>query len=578
MNFVMLPWTAVVAGLAGLAAALYVLQQLRTRYRDVTVVTTLFWKQVVDEAPVRKFRERFRHPLAYALILAICSLIWLGFAEPQFAAASDDTFHVLVLDASAGMAAAGRFDSAVRELTREAARLPVDRRQVIWSGGELRSLLAPGEHVLLLQKRLERLAPEPAPASVERLLRQLSAVRRAGQTSVVVFGDAPVRRQVLDLVPASITVGRAAQPQTLVGNAGITALGVSDAASGAWDRVDVLIDVQSSGDGAAMTAVGIRITLDGQPVPDAVVSRTARPGGYSLLVRDLPAAGGLLAARLGAPDTLPVDDAASLRLPSKPILKVMLSASLQREIGPVLKADSGVTVVTASPDVVIRRSGETAGGGVPALEFVQTASQPQAFVLTHPAAFESDLVLADAVEEIGLAQIDAMSLAQDTGRRIEVSIALGQQWRFSVWDELLSEHYNFTRSRAFPLFVANAVRWLAGTPAWYAEVAAGRPLVAAASGNPDRIVNTAGRILDPLGAPFVPPRAEELKIADVNRTLTASLLDPSVTRGVLDSAVDVAALAPVTSMPGPDVATWLLLLAIGLLSAEWYWFQRGRLP
>ena len=73
------------AGLAGLAAGLFVLQQLRTRYRDVTVVTTLFWKQVIDEAPVRKFRERFRHPLAYALILAICSLIWLAFAEPQFA-------------------------------------------------------------------------------------------------------------------------------------------------------------------------------------------------------------------------------------------------------------------------------------------------------------------------------------------------------------------------------------------------------------------------------------------------------------------------------------------------------------
>ena len=578
MSFLTLPWTAVLAGLAGLAAGLYLLQRLRTRYRDVTVVTTLFWKQVIDEAPVRKFRERFRHPLAYALILAICSLIWIAFAEPQFAAASDDRFHVLVLDGSAGMAAAGRFNAAVSELERQVARLPAERRQVIWSGAELRTLLAPGEHALLLQKRLERLAPERAPASVERLLRQLSATPRAEKTSVVVFGDAPVRRQVLDLMPASITVGRAAQPAPLSGNAGITALGVSDAASGAWDRVDVLINVQATSDRPANAANDVRIGLDGQTVPDASVSRTAGPAGYSLLVRDLPAAGGQFTVRLGTSDSLPLDDEASVRLPSKPVLKVLLSSSLEREIGPVLRADSGVSIVTASPDVVIRRAGETAGGNTPALEFVQASSQPQAFVLTHPAAFESELVLTDAVEEIGLAQIDAMSLAQDAGRPIEVSISEGKQWRFSVWDELLSEHYNFTRSRAFPLFVANAVRWLAGTPAWYPAVAAGRPLVAATTGAADRMVNAAGRVIDPIGAAFVPPRAGELRIADTKRTLTASLLDQNVTRGARDTTMDVAALAPVTSTPLPDPATLLLVLAIGLLGAEWYWFQRGRLP
>ena len=59
MTFANLPGAWVIAGLAALAAGLFVLQQLRTRYRDVTVVTTLFWRQVVDEAPVRTLRERF---------------------------------------------------------------------------------------------------------------------------------------------------------------------------------------------------------------------------------------------------------------------------------------------------------------------------------------------------------------------------------------------------------------------------------------------------------------------------------------------------------------------------------------
>jgi hypothetical protein len=520
MSFATLPVTWVLAGLAGLAAGLFVLQQLRTRYRDVTVVTTIFWKQVVDEAPVRKFRERFRHPLAYALILAIASHIWLAFADPQFAASSDGTYHIAMLDGSAGMAAGNRFERAVSDLERYVSSLPADRRQVIWSGAELRTLLAPGEHDLLLGKRLARLSPEPAPASVERAIRQLSASfygagpggpRPGQQTNIVLFGDAPVRKQVLDLLPASITVTRASEGDAaLKNNGGITALGVADAQSGAWNRVDVLIDVQRVG----ARPPDVQLTLDGQAVPAAAITRTGGGDGQHLLVRDMPAAGGLFTAKLtGDSDDLSLDDAASVRLPDKPILKVQVSPSLERDLGPVLRADSGVSMVTSAPQIVVRKAGETIGGTAPALEFVPSASQSQAFVLTHPDALDSNDVLADAVDRIGLTQIDAMALAQEAGRPIEVSITTGQQWRVSVWNDLLSEQYNFTRSREFPLFVANAVRWLAGTPAWYSSVGAGRPLVAASVGSALRVVAPNGRVIDPLGTAFIPPQAGDLPLA-----------------------------------------------------------------
>jgi hypothetical protein len=103
MTFANLPGVWVIAGLATLAAALFVLQQLRTRYRDVTVVTTIFWRQVKDEAPVRTLRERFRHPWAYALVLAI-ALVWLSRRSRIH---PDGRWRVplLVLDGSAGMAA-----------------------------------------------------------------------------------------------------------------------------------------------------------------------------------------------------------------------------------------------------------------------------------------------------------------------------------------------------------------------------------------------------------------------------------------------------------------------------------------
>jgi hypothetical protein len=581
MTFANLSALGVVAGLAGLAALLFALQQLRTRYRDVTVVTTLFWRQVVDEAPVRKLRERFRHPLAYALILAICALLWLAFAEPRFEGAQDDTFHVLVLDGSAGMAARNRFDTVVDALVREVSQLPVGRRQVLWSGAEIRPLLGPDEHALLLTTRLARLAPEAAPASVERLLRQLSASPRPGQaTSIRVFGDAPVRQEVLALVPPSISVTRATEPTSLLGNAGITGLGVSDAASGVWNRVDVFVNSRTTDDRDPVSLGDVRLDLDGLAIPAGAIMRLPPTGheGLSFAIADVPAEGGLLTVSLASEDTLALDNAASVRLPRKPILQVMVSPSLSAVLGPVVDADPGVNLTAGPADVVIRRVGEPVGGDAPALEFVSSADQPQAFLLTHPDAFDSSLVFASAVDDIGLRQIDATSLAQESGRQIEVSVTASDQWRFSVWEDLLSENYNFTRSRTFPLFVANAVRWLAGTEAWHPFVAAGIPLSRVSAGDRVQVVGPSGRTLDPLGVDFVPPSAGELQLARGGQPLAVSLLDSDVTSGSRDASLQPAEFTPANLVPQTRFATWLVLLALLLLAAEWYLVQTGRMP
>src|SRR5688572_517579 len=109
MTFANLSPLFTVLGLAALAGILYVIQHLRTRHREITVPTIQFWKVAVEEAPVRKFWERFRHPWAYLLILGICSLIWLGLAEPKRDQRTSGDFYVFVLDGSAGMAAGERF-------------------------------------------------------------------------------------------------------------------------------------------------------------------------------------------------------------------------------------------------------------------------------------------------------------------------------------------------------------------------------------------------------------------------------------------------------------------------------------
>lgn len=572
MNFANLPLAGVLAGLAGLAAVLYALQRLRIRHRQVTVATTLFWKVAAEEAPARTLRERFRHPWAYALILLITALLWLAFAAPQPAKTEGGTFHVLVLDGSAGMAAGTRYRDAVAALERHVSGLPAESRQVLWSGAGVRTLLNPGEHGLLLKKRLDGLAPEAAPSGAENLLRQLAAAGRPGRvTEVVIFGDAPLRVETLALTP-SLKVARAALGERKTArNAGITALGVTEAESGAWDRVDVFVRVES--DQKSATADALQLDLDGTAIPSTALRGDAAKG---YLLPDQLAAGGLLTVRLTADDAIPLDNSARIRLPDRPRLKVQLSPSLERALRPVLEADPAVQLTDTDAKVVIRREGETLGANLPALEFVKSDGARPAFKITHPEKLDSATVMEQAVSAIGLREIDTMALADTARRPIEVAIGTGPQWRFEVWANLLSEDFDFTQSRSFPLFVANAVRWLANTRSGYPYLAAGRALTGESLAGGDRVVDAQGRVLDPLGVPFVAEQAGDLILENTTRPLAVSLLDPATTVGAAGAAPALA--KPAAAGLGFNVITWLLLGALLLLAWEWYLFQSGRVP
>ena len=587
MSFGAWPAGVALAGLAALAGLLFVLQQLRTRYRDVTVVTTLFWKQVSHDAPVRTLRERFRHPLAYLLVLAIAACVWLALGDPRWRGDVGGDYHVIVVDGSAAMGSGNRLPASLAEARAIVARLPQAQREVVWAGATLRPLLAAGEDALLFDQRVAGIAADAAPPSVAQAVRQAAAVRRGtGPTRVVVAGDAPVGRDVLDQLPNDVTVTRASDVPAAGANAGITALGVSDAASGAWDAVDVYLAIERR---PGTPRGDVAVTLDGRPVPAEAMRRTAATDGRgeAVLIHDLPAAGGLLEAHLpgnagnagnagNSGDAIAADDVAAVRLPRKPRVRVFVSPSLLPTLKPVLDADNGVEIVDAKPDVVIRRAGESSDVAGRALDFVDMAGQPSAFLLTHPASADADAALTSAVDRLGLREIDAMSLAEQAGRPIGVSVAEGREWRFSVWAPLLTDEFNFTRSRAFPLFVASAVRWLAGIEAWAPYVAAGRPLRRTGGAAAFVLLGASGRPIDAVGLPFVPAAAGTLP-REGGQPLAASLLASTVTTGGVTDALPVG--AGITSAAGgPGLMTWLVLAALLLLAIEWSLLQRGRVP
>jgi hypothetical protein len=576
--------TAFVLGLGALAAVLFLLQRLRVRHEEVPVVTTLFWRQAVEEARARVLTQRFRHPWAYALVVAIAALLWLAIAGPR-AKAAPDRDHLLLLDGSAGMAREGRLAAAIDALEADLEELSADARAVVWCGATPRTLLLPGEEVLLLEARLEGLAAEAAPATIEAELLRAAAADRERPLAARVYGDAPVRAEVLAALPGDVSVSRAAfEVEGSAENRGLVALGSAPASSGVWSRVDVLVEVAGGG------ADDLRASLDGSPLESSLVRVEETPGGARVLLADLPAEGGRLGVSLPQGDALALDDLGALRLPRRPPIRVALSASAAPALEPVLSLDPAVVIVApgAPADVACRAAGETAGGDAPALELVPAAAQADAFLVTWPGDEEAREGLVRAVDALALEEVDATALAAEAGRPISVGVEPGTARRVRVWSELLTPSYDLLESRAFPLFVASSVRWLAGedeTPAW---VAAGEPVRGHKTARSPRGDGEMGSLQDPAGADFVPSHATGWRRSQliphserpVTHELHASLLDPAATAGPVALAAGPLPPAQLAGAEGDDadLVTWVLLFALGLLCAEWWLHRTGRMP
>ncbi|WP_446830510.1 BatA domain-containing protein [Candidatus Foliamicus sp.] len=573
MNFANLSWPWVLAGVAGLAGLLYLVQRLRIRYTEVAVPTAMLWREAVRDAPVRVFRRRFRHWLAYLFSLLICCLLWLGLAEPRLDAPEGSDYHVLFLDGSAHMSAPGDLQRAIESLREDLRGIAENRREVIWGGAWNQKLLDAGEASLLFERRLDGLAPDGAPSAVEEQIRLL-ALPGAYPESVrlIIYGRAPVSVEALEGLPEGLRVQRAQGFDEPGPNRGIVVLGLGAAASGRWDAVDVLLRLASTGN-LSTGPSDVQLSLDGAPLSGVRMERAAPDG---LVLRDVPARGGLLEARIAGEDALPADDTAQLRLPARRQLKVAVSASLGSVLEDAVRADPGLTLAEEDADVVFRQTDEVYGGDLPALEFAPMSEQETAFEIQYKGNSAAELALRDILQGLGLNLIDGAGLATEAARPVGVRVTAGESRRVEAWLELLDERFNFTASRAFPLFVSRAARWLVETDAVYAYLAAGRTAPEESTDfaltAPD---NSATRLL---GAALPPPRAGMLEPAGGGPAYPISLLSTAVTLG--QPGVELPAFSvEAAGLAGPSLLVLLLILAaLALLVGEWYAYQRGMMP
>ena len=567
MSFANLPLLGVLAGILGIAALLFLLQLLRIRHVEVAVPTTLFWRAAAREAPVRVLRGVFRHPLAYLLVLAICTLLWLAFAGPEAHDDRTSAYRVLFLDGSAHSAGGDDFERAVNKLAADLAGMPEGRREVIWGGARNIKLLKAGEDRLLLDRRLASLAPEAAPSAMDDQLRLLSLPGVAPESlEFVVYGRAPADPAALDNLPPAIRVSRAIDYPESRSNRGIAALGVNPAATGRWDRVDLLIRIAGTPDAEPVETLTVQV--DDQPLSD---DRLQWLADDLATVRDLPADGRTVEVRLETIDGLALDDVAQLTLPTRRVVRVALAGDLDPAIRHAIEADPGLEVATEDASIVIRQRGAAPPlGALPALEFAPAADQETAFEIAYTGDESAEIALRASIAALGLDQIDAAGLAAEAQRPVGVQLRHAELPRVSAWEELLV-HYNFTGSRSFPLFVSRAARWLAGETAWHPYLAAGRPLPSPSGSSLGTVADPS---LDALGADYVLGAAGTIVSSRGDEAV--ALLSDAVTER--NAGAPLATSQAGGGFAGTGFVTWLILAALLLLGAEWYLYQRGLMP
>jgi len=562
MDLTYLSGGALGLGLAALALGLFAAQRLRLRHDEVLVPTTLFWRAALEETRARTLVERFRHPLAYALVLAVAGLLWLAVARPD-AVRERGPRHVFLLDGSAGMAVPGRFEAAVTALERALAAAPRDRTEVLWCGADVHTLLAPGEDRALLRARLADRAPEAAPASVERALGERSlapwlseAGGAAAFTRCVVFGDAPLRA----VAAPGLHVERADLGVPPAPALAVTALGVAPAASGDWTRVDVLATVRGPGAAAADGTPALTVRrADGALLDGALARSELAPDHAEHVFLDVPADGATLTFQLDRPGA----PALALWLPERRRLRVGVDPGLSAAVG----AEAAAALIAAlDADVAVERTPEPphdlwvgdGGVGLPRLTFAPLAQQEEAIVVRHAPLQDSAAALAEALGELGLDRLDAAALAETLGRPIALGAAPGPEREVALWRELVAAPA-FLEDRGFPLLLGRAVRWLAAAP----DVA---PYAAVARPAPRRV-----------GRPAPPGSARAVTLASPGAAPQLEFdwrLAAATAPGLLATPAD----GPTDGPGGWRPFTWILALALAGLVAEWALVQRGRVP
>jgi len=600
-----------------LMGAIILLYLLKMRRQDVRVPAVFLWPKLTADiranAPLQKLRVT---PLLLLQLLIVAALV-CGLANPlrrEHGLRGKTT--VLVLDASASMGATDvrptRFEAARQRIAGVIASLGTgDRCALVEAGSGTRVLFPLTGDKTKMRAGLGRLHLSDAPGDMGEALRLASAlVGQQAQGRIVVFSDGAFP-PVHDFSPGKADllfdkVGASSR------NLALTALEASQAADGSL----VLFAGIHNYDAAPMTTTAT-FTIDGQ-VADA--RSLVIPAGQTV-GQTLPLAGTAQKAevRLTTPgDILPADDHATLFLQGAGTIRTLLVSpgdlfleralalepSLKLDRAPRVPADEqagtpgagsyDLVIFDGVPPVPVKApavwSFGEAGPGLP-VTGAGLAAHP------HVLAWKRDDPLLRYTQWQGILIGKAQRvqpapggrvLAQGTDGPLIVASEGGGRRALFVGFSLLDS--DLPLRPAFPIFVDNAVHWLANaegeTAAGGLNVRTGQPFTLAAPqpGSPLTLTTPDGDTL-PLDTSSGLATIRAADRAGLY-TVTGSHTRKQIAVNLLSEAESDVHPRATLDLSGRAIASrgtlltlaelWrpLALLALGILAAEWWLFAR----
>ncbi len=464
-------------GFMGLLAipVLLVLHMLRARRREVVVSSTLLWQRAQEELHARRPLKRLEQNLL--LLLQILMIVALSFAlaRPVVPGGSGGGNPIaLVLDTSASMQATDT----------PPTRFEVSRREAL----DFLRKLQPGQEVMVL-------ISAPAPRVVTGFTTDHSRVRKAIQSlepsdsqgdlpGAVTLARAHLKRGLRIVLFTDGSEPYPAGPDVEVRqvgrsgeNAGIIAIeGGSDPAT----QNLVLVRVRNFSPRARH--LPIVLYGDGRPVARETVDLAA--GEERSLVFQIPPGARELHALLEGRDDLPVDNEAFAVVEPSPLPSVLLVS----EGNPFLERALRILPLRAASRTTSQAPSTWAGAEVVILDRTPPVSLPPGrYLLLGTVATNLPLVVEGDIVHPTVAWQDRahplLRFVDLTGIRVRRSLLLRPQggqvlasgeapllWIFeekgtrAVLLPFDLEESDFALKPAFPIFLANALAWLAGFP------------------------------------------------------------------------------------------------------------------
>lgn len=341
------PWFLLGFGLFVPVILLYLLKQRRRR---VEVSTLMFWDQILRDEQTVTSLTRLRKLLSLLLQLIFIALLTLAAARPSFSGGLTGRRIVLLVDCSASMlvqeGSRTRFDLARQKASDVVRGMSLgDTLMVVAVAAEADVVHPFTDNKRDLIEVLEKLEPTHSAtdfARAMRLVEDLPATDR--ETSVYLISDGAF--DAVEVTPPAKTQFAYLRIGSRVENVGITGFSVRPLPSSPRD-FQVHIEITNDGDKEQRVPMELRIA---GRLADAFEFKLPPGQAVTRTLRQFSAAGGQVEAVIDVPDAFALDNRAYAFLPPPQPIKVALVTPENLFLQNALMTDDDVQLEVIKPE------------------------------------------------------------------------------------------------------------------------------------------------------------------------------------------------------------------------------------